>query len=176
MKNIYTIIFSLFFILFSSLFLSSCNIKGFFVKSSDDPVWVESKPADAPKEKPAETAGGPGAEVFKRICSTCHGNDGKGMPGAFPPLAESAILDGDPTKAIKIVLHGLSGSITRNGQTFNGIMSPWQSVLSDQEIADVLTFARSSFGNKANAVTADEVKTVRDATSARTSPMTESEL
>jgi mono/diheme cytochrome c family protein len=159
----------------SAFFLAGCNIKGFFVKSSDDPVWVDPNPAPTAGGTAAGTAGGPGADVYNKVCNTCHGGNGKGTPGIYPPLSGSALLVDDPSKSIKIVLHGFNGKIERNGQTFNGIMAAWKQ-LSDQEIADVLTFARSSFGNSAGAVTPDDVKAVREATAGRSAAMTEAEL
>jgi mono/diheme cytochrome c family protein len=72
-------------------------------------------------------------------------------------------------------LHGFQGQIERNGKTYNGVMAAW-SQLTDQEIAEVLSFVRSSWGNSAAAVTPDEVKAVRDQTSGRSSAYTEAEL
>lgn len=162
---------------FSAVFLAGCNIKGFFIKSSDDPVWVEpSKPSAATESGASADMSGPGAAVYKRICNACHGESGKGMSGIYPPLAGSALLQGDVAKPIKIVLHGFTGKIEREGQTYNGVMTAWGAALSDKDIADVLTFARSSFGNTAGAVTESEVKDVRAATSDHTKPMAESEL
>ena len=81
----------------------------------------------------------------------------------------------DATKPIRIVLHGFQGAIERNGKTYNGVMAAW-SQLSDQEIADVLTHVRSSWGNSAGAVTVDEVKAVRDQTAGKVGAYTEAEL
>ncbi|MCC6845966.1 MAG: cytochrome c [Bacteroidetes bacterium] len=162
---------------FSAIFLAGCNIKGFFIKSSDDPVWVEpGKPAASAEGEASVDMNSPGAKVYKRICNACHGESGKGMAGIYPPLAGSALMQGDAAKPIKIVLHGFSGKIEREGQTYNGVMTGWGAALSDQDIADVLTFVRSSFGNTAGAVTASEVKGVRDATAGHSKPMAESEL
>ncbi|MFZ9871187.1 MAG: c-type cytochrome, partial [Candidatus Kapaibacteriota bacterium] len=77
---------------------------------------------------------------------------------------------------IKIVLHGLRGEIVRNGVTINGQMAAWKDALSDQEIADVLTYVRSSFGNTGTPVTADEVAAIRSSTTDRLLPYTEAEL
>lgn len=160
---------------FSSIFLlAGCNIKGFFVHSSDDPVWVDPNAAKNATTN-VDPVAGPGAGVYKQVCNTCHQGNGKGLPGVYPPLAGSAILQGDANKPIKIVLHGFNGKIEREGKTYNGIMASWKQ-LSDQQIADVLTFARSSFGNSAPAVTPDEVKAVREQTAGHSAAMTEPEL
>ena len=94
------------------------------------------------------------------------------LQGAFPPLAGSAVAVGDAEAPIKIVLHGLTGEMTRGGNMYNGMMTPWGSSLSDDEIAAVLTYVRSSFGNEADAVTVEQVAAVRSASEDQTSPYT----
>jgi mono/diheme cytochrome c family protein len=158
-----------------SLAMSGCNVSGFFTSYGDDPVWVDP---DADKAAAATAdAGGPGKAVYGRICASCHLGTGKGVPGNnIPPLAGSALATGDAVIPIRIVLHGLRGPIERNGVQINGQMAAWKDQLSDQDVADVLTYVRSAFGNAAAAVTADEVKTVREATAARVVQYTEAEV
>ncbi|MBV9718888.1 MAG: cytochrome b N-terminal domain-containing protein [Candidatus Eremiobacteraeota bacterium] len=104
------------------------------------------------------TTNGPGAQVFANNCATCHGATGQGVPGSFPPLANNPTVTGDPNKVIGIVLNGLHGSITVNGQTYNGQMPPWKGTLTNKEIADVITYIRGSLGsNNASAVTEPQV-------------------
>lgn len=161
-------------VIFTAAF-SSCNLDGFFTKYGDDPVWVDPNVAAAAPG--TADAGGPGKAIYNRICAACHLGSGKGVPGAnIPPLAGSAFAQGDPSVPIRIVLHGFRGPIERVGAHINGQMAPWKDQLSDQEIADVLTYVRSSFGNKASAVTPDEVAAVRTETASRLVPFTESEL
>lgn len=93
-------------------------------------------------------------------CQACHQADGKGLPGAFPPLAESEWVNGPVENLIRIQLRGLQGPITVKGQQFNSVMPP-NATMSDDEIAAVLTYVRSNFGNKSSAVTADQVKALR---------------
>ena len=104
-----------------------------------------------------------GKAVYNRvgICTTCHQPDGKGMPGVFPPLAGSDWMDGDSTRQIKIVLKGLQGPIKVGGVDYNGAMMPLENLLTDQEIADVLTYVQNSWGNKASAVSEGQVAKVR---------------
>ena len=93
--------------------------------------------------------------------------DGNGSASLnAPPLAGSEwVLPTDPSRLIRIVLHGLSGPIPVKGRVWNGgQMLPWKDTLSDEDIALVLTYVRNSWGNKAPVVTADMVKKVRDAT------------
>ncbi|MDX1680886.1 MAG: c-type cytochrome, partial [Akkermansiaceae bacterium] len=109
-----------------------------------------------------------GADVYHKEghCGTCHQDDGKGLPAAqFPPLAGSEWVIGSEERLIKLTLHGLMGPLEVKGQKYPGqVPMPAFKMLSDQELADVLTFVRNSFGNKASVVKADAVKKVRAAT------------
>lgn len=163
-------------LLMVSATLTSCNIQGFFTSIGDDPVFVDPNAAAAAAAG-ATADGGPGKAVYGRICAACHLGSGKGVPANnIPPLAGSALVQGDATSPIKIVLHGFRGPIERGGVQINGQMAAWKDQLSDQEIADVLSYVRSSFGNSGAAVTADEVKAIREETSGRFTPYSESEL
>jgi ubiquinol-cytochrome c reductase cytochrome b subunit len=105
---------------------------------------------------------GPGASVFSQNCSSCHGATGQGVPGSFPPLANNPVVTGDANKVIGIVLGGLHGSISVNGQTYNGQMPPWKGTLTNKQIADVITYVRGSLGNnKASGVTEAQVATYK---------------
>ena len=99
-----------------------------------------------------------GATLFHSNCQMCHGADGKGTPGAFPPLANNPLVVGDASKVIGIVNKGLSGTITVAGATYNGQMPPWKGTLSNNDIANVITYIRTSLGtNTASAVTPAQV-------------------
>ena len=116
-----------------------------------------------------------GAAVYARTCIACHQPTGLGLPPVFPPLANAPIVAGNPELPVKFILQGLMGPITVNGMTYNSMMPPVAGV-SDADIADALTYVRQSFGNKANAVTADQVKAIRAATAGRTTMWTTAEL
>ena len=116
-----------------------------------------------------------GAAVYARTCIACHQPTGLGLPPVFPPLANAPIVAGNPELPVKFILQGLMGPITVNGMTYNSMMPPVAGV-SDEDIADVLTYVRQSFGNQANAVTADQVKAIRAATAGRTTMWTTAEL
>lgn len=88
-----------------------------------------------------------GQAVYKNKCVSCHMANGKGIPRAFPPLAESDYLMSDVKRSIDILLNGLNGKITVNGVLYNGSMIPYKSSLSNKEIADVLNYIRNSWGN-----------------------------
>ena len=92
-----------------------------------------------------------GKAVFGRTCIACHQATGLGIPGAFPPLAKSDYLNKDLNRAIKQVIKGSNGAIVVNGVKFNGAM-PAQA-LNDKDIADVLTYVYSCWGNNKSVVT-----------------------
>lgn len=94
-------------------------------------------------------------------CAACHQADGKGIPNAFPPLAGSEWVNGPAENLIRIQLRGLQGPITVKGAQYNSVMPP-QAQQSDAEIAAVLTYVRSNFGNDASPVTPDQVKALRE--------------
>ena len=100
-----------------------------------------------------------GAGVFANNCQACHQADGQGVPDAFPPLAKSDYLNGDKIRAIKTVMGGLETKLTVNGKEFNGEMPAWS--LSDEDIADVLTYAYNTWGNSGLEVTPAEVNAYR---------------
>lgn len=98
-----------------------------------------------------------GEKVYTANCSACHGANGTGTPGAFPPLAGNPMVTGSADKVIAAVKSGLTGTMTVNGKTYNGAMPAWKGKLSDAQIADVITYIRSSWGNAAGAVTEAQV-------------------
>ncbi len=101
-----------------------------------------------------------GAKVYQTNCSSCHQATGAGVPGTFPPLAGNPVVTGDPKTVIHIVKYGLSGKINVKGTTYNGQMPAWGTQLSNADIANVVTYIRTSWGNKAAPVTVDQVKAV----------------
>lgn len=103
-----------------------------------------------------------GKIVYNKICIACHMADGNGVPTMNPPIINTEYVLGDKARLIKIVLNGFKEDVAINGQTYSNNMTPHKD-LTDQQIADVLTYVRKSFGNKASAVTAYEVKKVRAA-------------
>ena len=119
-----------------------------------------------------------GQTTYMMVCFACHQPTGLGLPNMFPPLKGSDwVAAPKPDRLIRMVLQGITGPITVNGQPFPSIapLMPSQAALSDQQIADVLTFVRNSWGNKAPAVSPDQVATIR-AAEKRATPWTEAEL
>ena len=114
-----------------------------------------------------------------RNCMLCHQFDGRGVAGQYPPLASSEWVLGEnghtDQQIVALVLHGAEGPFTVNGDVFSGAMAPWKA-LRDDEIAAVLTYVRSSWGNAAPPITAEFVGKVREATKDRADPWSEGEL
>jgi|GEM_PF-1754802 len=100
-----------------------------------------------------------GKVVYEAVCAACHMPDGSGVPRLNPPLAGSKTLKGPKEKPIVITLNGLSG-VEINGDRYDNVMAS-HADLTDQQLADVLTYARNSFGNKTSMVSAAEVAKVR---------------
>ncbi|MDA1007177.1 MAG: HEAT repeat domain-containing protein [Verrucomicrobia bacterium] len=115
-----------------------------------------------------------GAAIYQSLCFSCHGMDGKGVDAGAgklaPPLAGSKFANGDKSNMIKIVLRGLTGPI--DGKTYLGQIMVPMAQESDEWIADVLTEARSAWGNTGDAVTPSDLAKVRAATSGVTEPYT----
>ncbi|HNP22791.1 MAG TPA: cytochrome c [Panacibacter sp.] len=101
-----------------------------------------------------------GKTVFETYCLTCHQEDGTGVPKLNPPLIKTSYVTGDKRKIITWVLSGTTEKIEIDGEYYSNNMPP-QNYLKDQEIADVLTYIRNSFGNKSSAISATDVKNVR---------------
>ncbi len=112
---------------------------------------------------------------FQTVCATCHQQNGMGLPGAFPPLAGSEWLLGNPEIPVRVVLLGLTGPIQVKGTKFASTMPPPPG-LSDAQIAEAISFARSHFGNHAGAVDVGLVKKVRSELAGRTKSWSADEL
>jgi glucose/arabinose dehydrogenase/mono/diheme cytochrome c family protein len=120
------------------------------------------KPEVAKAEQPVANEMVAGQTVYNTYCAPCHQRDGKGAPGMNPPLAGVNIVTGNKTEVIKIVLNGYDKKDKINGETYQNVMPP-HNWLTDQQIADVLTYVRKSFGNKAEEVKVEEVTKTRAA-------------
>ena len=101
-----------------------------------------------------------GKAVYAKFCLSCHQLDGSGVQDLNPPLIKTKWTLGPKTIMIQQVLKGSSGKVEIDGDTFRNTMPPLKT-LTDQQIADVLTYVRNNFGNKASTVTVAEVKAVR---------------
>jgi nitrite reductase (NO-forming) len=100
-----------------------------------------------------------GKVIYTTVCAACHQPEGQGIPRAFPPLAKSDYLNADTARAISTVIHGLTGKVTVNGETYESIMP--QLALNDEQISSVLTYVFSSWGNNGTEVSPAMVAEVR---------------
>lgn len=124
------------------------------------PASVEAKaeeaaPAGLSKDEQIQL----GKAVYEANCMACHGAEGKGVEGMFPPLAQSDYFAKDSNKVIHAVTKGVNGKITVNGKEFNGVMPPLP--LSDQDAANAITYVLNSFGNAGGQVSAADVAAVK---------------
>jgi mono/diheme cytochrome c family protein len=101
-----------------------------------------------------------GEAVYKTYCLACHQTDGSGVPNMNPPLIQNDWVLGPKPRLIEQVLQGSQGKVEIDGETFHNSMPPLGH-LTDQQIADVITYVRRSFGNNASAATPAEVKGLR---------------
>lgn len=101
-----------------------------------------------------------GGALYKGTCSVCHQDSGAGLPNVFPPLAKSDFLAANPSRAIEVVLNGLTGPVTVNGSNYNSVMPP-MSQLNDDEVANILTYVLNTWGNSGPAISAKQVADVR---------------
>ena len=95
-----------------------------------------------------------GARVYITNCSSCHQIDGRGVSGAFPPLAGNPVVTGDPKRVIAIVKFGSRGRERVESRGYDGVMPAWNGLISDADIADVVTYIRSAWNNAAPPVDA----------------------
>ena len=109
----------------------------------------------------AEAAASNGAALYGQNCAACHQAAGEGVPGAFPPLAGDKLVQGDAHFLSRVVLYGLQGQVTVNGQTYNGVSPGFATSLTDDQISGILTYIRASWNNGASPVDAAVVSAER---------------
>jgi mono/diheme cytochrome c family protein len=115
-----------------------------------------------------------GKKIYN-VCKTCHQVDGMGLPPSYPSLVDSLFVLDDDGTFIKIMLHGLTGPISVNGQQFDDTMPP-APIRNDYDLAAVMTYVRQAWGNDSDAITPADVKAMRENTKKRKSMWTAEEL
>ena len=120
---------------------------------------VELQSAESVATKPKNQ---PGEALYMQFCLACHMVNGGGVPGLYPSLSKTEMVLNENEKLIETVLHGLEGPITVNGEDYNNVMAKLD-YLKDEQVADVLNYIRTNFGNNATAITENDVRTVRNA-------------
>lgn len=143
-------------------------------------VWdgsAAAKPAAAAKLDPAQQKRfDKGKERYLTLCVACHQLNGQGLAGLAPPLAESEWVEGSEQRLARIILHGVRGEITAAGVTFNVEMPPLGAALDDEAIAEIMTYVRNEWGNRAAPVETSVVKAIRAAEAKRGESWTAEEL
>lgn len=150
--------------------------------------WVEAGPEavdDAAVERFAQAAArsgqsdneslSEGEKLYQESCAACHGSDGAGVPGVFPPLRQTERVTGAPAALIAISLDGMTGPLEVHGESYDGFM-PGQAQLDDEQMATLLTHLRGAWGNDASPIDAAAVEAVREHTLTRTAAWTDGEL
>ena len=132
-----------------------------------------------PMEKEHQVLFEQGRAIYRELCTTCHGPDGRGMTGpdgrgVAPPLPESPRLEENREASIQIMLHGLTGEL--DGRTYEGLMAPFGATNDDEWVASILTFVRREWGNSGSAVLPAHVATTREKFQNRSTPWKQEEL
>jgi mono/diheme cytochrome c family protein len=127
-------------------------------KKELNPIFVKEKNAVDNRTK--------GLQLFRTICATCHGADGKGIQDLAPPLKDSEYINGSMKRLASIILHGLSGPITVNGKQYQlnnempGLAN--NKDISDEDIADIIRFTQNAFAKEGKNILAADIKKLRD--------------
>ncbi len=135
-------------ILFLSVFINACTKKEKSASTENDSVDATVSESIAR-----------GQIVYKQYCIACHMADGLGAPPMNPPLSGTSFIKGDKNLLIPVILKGMTGQ-SIDGQKYHNVMPPLD-FLTDEQIADVLTYVRNSFGNKEDVITSEQVSVVR---------------
>jgi mono/diheme cytochrome c family protein len=145
---------------FGALYLDSHG--GWFSSKVYSPFNSEEKLLAYQPQSGAAAQAAQGKRVYEAVCGICHGNDGAGKLGQAPPLAGSEwVITKGVNRLVHIPLEGLAGPIKVEGKEWSLNMAAMGAALSDSDLAAVLTYMRTSWGNKAGEVSEDEVKKVR---------------
>lgn len=135
---------------------------------------------DEPSEVPYNKKGDPdllnGKYLYSQNCAGCHGNNGKGIAGVFPPLLNTRWVTGSRETPMRILLHGLRGEIKVSGQRYSGVMPSFKARLSTAEIASILNYLRRESDGDFSKITQQDVIGVAKTNSERTSPWQAEEL
>lgn len=143
-------------------YLSLLCISLLFASCGNEPkkdIETAAVPKEVVQKDPLSESVARGKEIYSELCITCHLPNGKGVPGAFPPLNPSDWLTKKRTESIHAVKYGLKGEIVVNGQPYNSIMLPLG--LNDEEVADVMNYTIQTW-NKGEMVTVKEVTAVQE--------------
>jgi len=137
-------------------------ISGIFVLLGIGLVCMSSiAPMAATATRPTQAPGQRGKIIYEQTCLPCHQADAGGVPGMNPPLRKSPFVQGAPATLISIILQGLNDGVEIDGETYSNPMPSFSAVLKDEDIADVLSYLRSHFDNKAGPISKSVVSRIR---------------
>ena len=156
----------------------SGNFSGDSLDPAQVPTHKKQGPAGPGGEQPGELSQADrGKKVFSANCATCHQANGLGVTGQYPPLAGSEYVNGGTRRVGMIVLKGLQGPLTVKGVQYGtAVMQPWDKTLTDAKIADVLTYIRQEWGNKAGPVSTAQISALRKELANHPDSFTEADL
>ena len=140
------------------------------------PYYSYKQVNDAQPMDPDAKRRASGKRSFETACQLCHQPNGLGTPGQFPPLDGSEWVNGPVSRLARIPMHGLTGPITVKGENWNAAMVNAGGGMTDQELADLLTYIRSAWSNKSPAVDVADVQKARAKDGTRSQPWTAAEL
>ncbi len=154
---------------YSALIVSdqdAAKIYGYLVsipegKSASEIALLRGYAGERTAKETAVASTAVGETVYTANCSACHGAAGTGTPGVFPPLANNPDVTGPANKVIEIVNNGLNAKITVNGAAYEGTMPGWKQALTAAQVAAVITYIRTSWGNHGGPVTAADVSAAK---------------
>lgn len=129
------------------------------VDESDPKVWIAKGKAE-----------------YATVCASCHQPTGEGVPGQFPPLKDSEWVINGEKRVVAILLHGIVGPLQVNGKAFNGAMPAQGALKNNKSIAQLASYIRNEWGNKASLIYDDQVGEIRKELSSRTGPFSEADL
>lgn len=143
-------------------------VMGFLLLFTGNSLYAQTKKALVTTLKATSAANvsasiNRGKLVYASYCLTCHQADGGGVPNLNPPLIQTSYVLGSKDRLINVVLNGFAEHVDIDGEFYSNNMPPFNA-LKDQQVADVLTYIRNNFDNKASAVSTAEVQKVRKST------------
>ena len=144
------------------LFFSSCGGSAPKEEAKSEPAVEEAAQAATETVAESEAASDEfavGKKIYEEKCVVCHQADAKGLPGAFPPLAESDYLLADPIRGIEQTLNGSHEEMVVNGITYNAPMTP--QVDTKEEALAVINYVLNNFGNDAGVLTMEDIKDIQ---------------
>ena len=150
--------------------------KGYPNRSSS--VYKDKAPQWVKQNAALDKAYASGIKTYGQFCSACHQPHGKGMANIAPSLVKSDWVNGDSKILMGVAVHGLSGPIHINGELAKNIppIMPGHGFLTDQQLADALSYVRNAWGNKSDQISPDQIKSYREQNADRVAPWTEAEL